>query len=65
VVYSHSKVCNKRIKDLDFPTSAIIGGVVRNGKGIIALGDFEIKNGDRVVVCCLPQSIGKVEKLFI
>ena len=65
VVYSQSKVCNKKIKDLDFPISAIIGGVVRNGEGIIALGDFEIRNGDRVVVCCLPQSIGKVEKLFI
>lgn len=64
-VFSHSKVCNKKIKDLDFPVSAIIGGVVRNGEGIIALGDFEIKQGDRVVVCCLPQSIGKVEKLFI
>ncbi|HPE83525.1 MAG: Trk system potassium transporter TrkA [Aequorivita sp.] len=65
VVSSHSIVCNKKIKDLDFPASAIIGGVIRNGEGIIALGDFEIKYGDRVVVCCLPQSIGKVEKLFI
>lgn len=65
VVSSHSKVCNKKIKDLDFPVSAIIGGVIRNGEGIIALGDFEIRNGDRVVVCCLPQSIVKVEKLFI
>lgn len=65
MVSAHSKVCNKKIKDLDFPVSAIIGGVIRNGKGIIALGDFEIKKGDRIVVCCLPQSIGKVEKLFI
>ncbi|WP_347373038.1 Trk system potassium transporter TrkA [Aequorivita sp. Q41] len=65
MVSSHSKVCNKKIKDLGFPVSAIIGGIVRNGEGIIALGDFEIRSGDRVVVCCLPQSIGKVEKLFI
>ncbi len=65
VVYSHSKVCNKKIKDIDFPISAIIGGVVRDKEGMIALGDFEIKSGDRVVVCCLPQSIRKVEKLFI
>ncbi len=65
MVSPHSKVCNRKIKDLDFPISAIIGGVVRNGEGIIALGDFEIKAGDRVVVCCLPQSISKVEKLFI
>lgn len=65
MVSSHSKVCNKKIKDLHFPESAIIGGVVRDGVGIIALGGFQIKQGDRVVVCCLPQSISKVEKLFV
>ncbi len=65
MVTSNSKVCNRKIKDLNFPISAIIGGVVRDGKGIIALGDFMIEPGDRVVVCCLPQAIGKVEKLFI
>lgn len=63
-VSSNSKVCNKKIKDLNFPTSAIIGGIVRGSTGIIALGDFEILAGDKVVICCLPQSIGKVEKLF-
>jgi trk system potassium uptake protein TrkA len=65
IVSLSSKVCNKRIKDIDFPRSAIIGGVIRNDIGLIALGDFRIEAGDRVVVCCLPQSISKVEKLFI
>ena len=65
IVSSTSKVCNKAIKDINFPRSAIIGGVIRSDKGIIALGDFVIRAGDRVVVCCLPQSINKVEKLFI
>ncbi len=65
IVTSTSEVCNKVIKKIDFPRSAIIGGVIRDGIGQIALGDFEIKNGDRVVVCCLPQSIKKVEKLFV
>lgn len=64
VVAKGSAVCNKRVKDIDFPRSAVIGGVIRNGEGMIALGDFEIHNGDRIVVCCLPQSIKKVEKLF-
>ncbi len=64
-VTPNSRVCNKKIRDLNFPISAIIGGIIRNGEGIIALGDFEIQAGDRVVVCCLPQSIVKVEKLFI
>ncbi|MDB4225374.1 Trk system potassium transporter TrkA [Flavobacteriaceae bacterium] len=65
VVTPSSNVTNKTIRDLDIPRSAIIGGVVRDGEGQIALGDFKIQSGDRVVVCCQPQSIGKVEKLFV
>ncbi|MDG3580761.1 Trk system potassium transporter TrkA [Galbibacter pacificus] len=65
IVKPSSAVTGKIIKDLDFPRSAIIGGVIRNGNGIIALGDFKIEAGDRVVVCCLPRSISRVEKLFL
>jgi trk system potassium uptake protein TrkA len=65
LVTPNSKVCNKVIRDMDFPRSAVIGGVIRDGEGHIALGGFEIKNGDRIVVCSLPQSIKKVEKLFV
>jgi trk system potassium uptake protein TrkA len=65
IVSATSIVSNKAIKDLDFPRSAIIGGVIRDDVGKIALGDFVIRAGDRIVVCCLPQSISKVEKLFI
>ena len=64
VVKETSKICGQRIKNIDFPRSAIIGGVIRLDAGIIALGDFKIQSGDRVVVCCLPQSIKKVESLF-
>ncbi|HSP11762.1 MAG TPA: Trk system potassium transporter TrkA [Salegentibacter sp.] len=65
IVKPSSQVCDKIIKNLDFPRSAIIGGIIRDGKGVIALGDFMIKAGDRIVVCCLPRSIKKVEKLFL
>jgi trk system potassium uptake protein TrkA len=64
-VKSTSKVCDKFIKNLVFPRSAIIGGVIRNEKGLIALGDFKIQANDKVVVCCLPKAISKVEKLFL
>ncbi|GAA4963665.1 Trk system potassium transporter TrkA [Algibacter aquimarinus] len=59
-----SVICNKVIRDIDFPRSAIIGGVIRNGIGMIALGSFKIQEGDRVVVCSLLQSIKGVEKFF-
>ena len=64
-VKATSKICNKVIKDIDFPRSAIIGGVIRNGLGLIALGSFRIQEGDRVVVCSLLRSIKRVEKLFL
>ena len=64
-VYSLFLVLNKKIMDLDFPLTAIIGGIIRQNKGIIALGDFEIQLGDRVLVCSKPESIKKVESLFL
>jgi trk system potassium uptake protein TrkA len=60
-----SKMNGQIIRDLDFPRQAIIGGVIRNGIGMIALGGFEIAEGDRVVVCCLPEAIQKIERLFL
>ncbi|WP_373073775.1 Trk system potassium transporter TrkA [Zeaxanthinibacter enoshimensis] len=65
VVKPKSEVAGNIIKELDFPRSAIIGGVIRDGEGIIALGNFRITPGDRVVVCCLPRAIPKIEKLFL
>ena len=64
VVKPKSKITNKKIKDLDFPKSAIFGGVIRDGEGLIPLGSFRIESGDRVVVCCLPRSISEVETFF-
>jgi trk system potassium uptake protein TrkA len=60
----NSKITKKPIKDLDFPRSAIIGGIIRNETGVIPLGSFKIQEGDKVVVCCLPRSITKVESFF-
>ena len=60
-----SKVLNKKIVNLNFPREAIIGGVIRNDEGLIVLGDFEIQLGDRVLVCSSPESLNKVESLFL
>ena len=65
VVNANSKVANYKIKDIDFPRSAIIGGVIKNGNGIIALGDYTITAGDRIVVCYLPRSLKRIESLFL
>tara|TARA_B110000046_G_scaffold80149_1_gene88320 strand:- start:4418 stop:5767 length:1350 start_codon:yes stop_codon:yes gene_type:complete len=65
VVNAKSEVANYKIKDIDFPRTAIIGGVIKEGVGIIALGDYTILPGDRIVVCCLPRSISRIERLFL
>lgn len=59
-----AKITRKPIKKLGFPQGAIIGGVLRNGEGMTVLGDFQVQEGDRVVIFCLPDSIAKVESLF-
>ena len=64
-VSQKSKVLNKKIVDLNFPREAIIGGVIRDGEGIIALGGFVIHLGDRVLVCSTPEVLSKVESLFL
>jgi len=65
VVKPDSRVTGNVIRELDFPRGATIGGVIRNEEGIIALGGFKIEAGDRVVVCCLPEAIPKIERLFL
>jgi trk system potassium uptake protein TrkA len=64
-VKSNSQLKGKFIRDIRIPKEATIGGVIRNKKGIVALGGFQIAEGDRVVVCCLPNAISKIEKLFL
>ena len=65
IVKPDSKVNGLDIREIDFPRSATIGGVIKNGEGLIVLGDYTIEAGDRVVVCCLPRAIRKVESLFL
>ena len=60
----NSKITKKSIKDLKFPRNAIIGGIIRNNTGMIPLGDFQIQENDKVVVCCFPKTISKVERFF-
>ncbi|MCP4123869.1 MAG: Trk system potassium transporter TrkA [Bacteroidetes bacterium] len=60
-----TRIVKKPIKDLDFPKSAIIGGIIRNGAEVtFPLGEFQIKPGDHVVVVSFEECVNKVEKFF-
>jgi len=59
-----SKVNGRSIRDIGFPKSAIVGGVIRHGKSFTPDGDFVFQSLDHVVVLARPECIHKVEGLF-
>ena len=64
VVKEKSKILGVPIKELDWPRSATIGGVIRNGQGHTIRGNFVFQPKDRVVVLSRPECIHKVEAYF-
>ena len=63
-VKAGSKVTTRRIEELGLPKGTTIGGMIRNGEGILVTGDTQILPGDHVVVFCLSMMIKKIEKFF-
>ena len=59
-----SKVTKGTLKDIDFPSNAIIGGVIRGGDSFIAVGNTHIEAYDRVAVFALPDAVKEVDKMF-
>ncbi|MFH1680076.1 MAG: Trk system potassium transporter TrkA [Candidatus Eisenbacteria bacterium] len=64
IVPSSGRIVKKPLKDLDFPSGAIIGAVVRGDKILIPRGDDHLEPGDHAVVFTLPGSVTQVEKFF-
>ncbi|MEG0655587.1 MAG: Trk system potassium transporter TrkA [Mucinivorans sp.] len=64
IAKAESPATKNKIRDLNFPREAIIGGVVRGGEAFIATGNTEIEPYDRVVVFSLPSAIAKVGRFF-
>lgn len=64
IVKADSPATRGKIKHINFPREAIIGGVVRGDKAFIAVGNTELRAYDRVVVFSLPSVISKVGRFF-
>ena len=64
VVDSKSKVCNKKISEINFPRETVVGAIVRSGKVVLPKGDVIIEAGDDVVIFSQPESIPQIESLF-
>jgi trk system potassium uptake protein TrkA len=60
----HSRVTKSPIRKLKWPKGAIIGGIVRDNESYIAVGDFQIQEGDKVVVFTLPEAVHEIDEMF-
>lgn len=59
-----SRITRHPVKDIGLPKGTTIGGLIRNGEGMLVTGNTHIQPGDHVVVFCLDMMIKKIEKFF-
>ncbi len=59
-----SRITKHPVKDLGLPKGTTIGGLIRQGEGVVVMGNTQIQAGDHVVVFCLSMMIKKIEKYF-
>ncbi len=64
IVADNAKITKSALKDMNFPSNAIIGGVIRGNDSFIAVGDTKIEAFDRVAVFALPEAVKEVDKFF-
>ena len=64
IVAPDSQITKCALKDMDFPTDAISGGVIRGNDYFIAVGDTKIEAYDRVAVFALPKAVKEVDRFF-
>ena len=63
-VKADSKITRKKLKELNLPPMVNIAGVVRDGKGFIPFGEFQLAEGDKAIVFTNDESIHKIENFF-
>ena len=64
IVAPDTKITKVPLKDMGFPSNAIIGGIIRGNESFIAVGDTHIQAYDRVAVFALPEVVKEVDKFF-
>lgn len=63
-VHKKNQLTKKPLKDLHFPKTALIGGVIRGEESLIPDGNFQLQVQDKVIVFALPDAIHRLEKIF-
>ncbi|THH36436.1 Trk system potassium transporter TrkA [Neolewinella litorea] len=64
VIRKSNQLTRKPLRDLHFPDTALIGGIIRGEETIIPNGSSQLELNDRVIVFAKPQAIRRLEELF-
>lgn len=64
IVAPNARITKGTLTELNFPSNAIIGGVIRGGDSFIAVGSTRIQEYDRVVVFTMPETVKEVDRWF-
>jgi trk system potassium uptake protein len=63
-VSKNNRLTKHPLKDLHFPETAIVAGVIRGNEVFIPDGDFLLQMNDKAIVLALPEAKLPLEKLF-
>jgi trk system potassium uptake protein TrkA len=64
VITKSNQLTRHPLKDLHFPDTALIGGIVRGERTIIPNGSTQLELRDRVIVFAKPEAMRRLEQLF-
>lgn len=64
MITKNNRVTKTPLKDLHFPETAIVAGVIRGEEVYIPDGDFVLALNDKVIVLALPAAKVSLEKFF-
>ena len=59
-----NRVTKKPLKELHFPDTAIVAGVIRGEDVFIPDGDFVLNVDDKAIILALPAAKAALEKFF-
>lgn len=63
-VHDRSSILRAPVKDLKLPSDMTLGGLIRDGRGMLVKGDTRLQPGDRVMVLFMRGALKHVMKYF-
>ena len=63
-VLASSPLAGKLLRDVDFPESVLVGGLMKGGRLVRISGSVRIEEGDVIVIFALAADVAEVERLL-